>query len=53
MDPASTSVEAVENLVEKELAAHNKPKIQVRHYVYIHSNTNFLFDSNVSGKMSF
>ena len=29
LDPASTTVEAVEDLVERELAAHNKPNIQV------------------------
>ena len=29
LDPPATTVEAVEELVERELAAHNKPNIQV------------------------
>ena len=29
LEPASTTVEAVEDLVERELAAHNKANIQV------------------------
>ena len=43
LDPGSTSVEAVEDLVEKELVVHNKANIQVsKTLCYIHSKTNLL-----------
>ena len=35
MSPSSSSIEAVEELVERELTAHNKPSIQVSMILHI------------------